>query len=225
MSDTDAADRTGVPPEVTTASRVETGIGVLEFTDGYPTRETAANLRDHLDYLHGVEAFMNSIQGVSTYAIRQGFLNAGVMDGDVLIFSELMDSRSAVPDRERRHGLLPRRSSTCPMVRWCWRRPRHPRASSTTCGSAGSPTSVCPARTAARVARYLLLPPGYDGPVPEGGLYVRHSAHQSRDPARPGVHRPERGQRSRPDGDQDQGPAEDLPLRPRTAWAAASAAT
>ena len=45
-----------------------------------PTRETAARLRDHLDYLHGVEAFMNTIQGVSNYAVRQGFLNAGVMD-------------------------------------------------------------------------------------------------------------------------------------------------
>jgi hypothetical protein len=31
---------------------------------------------------------------VSTYAVREGFLDAGVMDGDVLIFSELMDSRS-----------------------------------------------------------------------------------------------------------------------------------
>ena len=30
------------------------GIGTLEFTDGYPTGETAARLRDHLDYLHGV---------------------------------------------------------------------------------------------------------------------------------------------------------------------------
>lgn len=54
--------------------------GALEFTDGYPTRETAARLRDHIDYLHGVEAFMNTIQGVSNYAVRQGFLNAGVMD-------------------------------------------------------------------------------------------------------------------------------------------------
>jgi len=28
---------------------VESGIGTLEFTDGYPTRETATKLRDHLD--------------------------------------------------------------------------------------------------------------------------------------------------------------------------------
>ena len=92
MTATDDLNRTTVPSAITTASRTETGIGVLEFTDGYPTGDTTSRLRDHLDYLHGVEAFMNSIQGVSTYAIRQGFVDAGGMDGDVLIFSELMDS-------------------------------------------------------------------------------------------------------------------------------------
>jgi hypothetical protein len=76
---TPAADapKTPVPSSITTAPTVETGIGALEFTDGYPTRETATKLRDHLDYLHGVEAFMNSIQGVSTYAVREGFLAPG----------------------------------------------------------------------------------------------------------------------------------------------------
>ena len=59
---------------------METGIGALEFTDGYPTVETAATLRDHLDYLHGVETFMNTVSGVSVYAIRQGFLDAGIND-------------------------------------------------------------------------------------------------------------------------------------------------
>ena len=86
--------KTPVPAAITTPSKVEAGIGALGFTDGYPTTETAAKLRDHLDYLHGVEAFMNSIQGVSVFAIRKGFRDAGVADGDVLIFSGLMDSAS-----------------------------------------------------------------------------------------------------------------------------------
>ena len=122
MSDTEAADRTDVPSQITTASRVEAGIGALEFTDGYPKGETAAKLRDHLDYLHGVEAFMNSIQGVSTYAIRQGFLDAGVMDGDVLIFSELMDSRSLfLTANADTVYFWP--SSTCRTARWCMETP------------------------------------------------------------------------------------------------------
>jgi hypothetical protein len=85
---------TPVPAATTTPSSVKAGIGTLEFTDGYPTEETAATLRDHVDYLHGVESFMNSVQGVSAYAVRQGFHDAGVMDNDVLIFSELMYAKS-----------------------------------------------------------------------------------------------------------------------------------
>ena len=45
----DEATRSTVPPATTTPASVESGIGTLEFTDGYPTRETAAKLRDHLD--------------------------------------------------------------------------------------------------------------------------------------------------------------------------------
>jgi len=91
---TSSAERTAVPSAITTTSAVDTPIGALKFNDGYPTTDTAAKLRDHLDYLHGVETFMNTIPGVSTYALRQGFLDAGVMDNDFLIFSELMDSRT-----------------------------------------------------------------------------------------------------------------------------------
>src|SRR4029453_4497148 len=47
-----------------------------------------------LDYLHGLDTFMNTIQGVSTYAMREGFLEVGVMDNDGLIFSELRASRT-----------------------------------------------------------------------------------------------------------------------------------
>ena len=92
-------------------------MGPLEFTDGYPTGATADKLRDHLDYLHGVEAFMNSIQGVSTYALRAGFRNAGISDGDVAIFSGLMDSASlfltGTPTRSTSG-----RSLTSRTVRW-----------------------------------------------------------------------------------------------------------
>ena len=65
---------------------------------------------------------MNSIQGVSTYAIREGFLGAGINDGDVLIFSELMDSASlfltANADTVYFLAFL-----DLSRVRWCWRRP------------------------------------------------------------------------------------------------------
>ena len=42
MTGNDETVRTPVPAQATTASQVETGIGSLAFTDGYPTGETAA---------------------------------------------------------------------------------------------------------------------------------------------------------------------------------------
>ena len=46
---------------------------------------------------------------------------------------------------------------------------------STTCGSAGSSTSACRGPTATMGGKYLILPPGYDGPLPEGGFFVARS--------------------------------------------------
>ena len=64
-----ACAQDGIPKEITTPDHVQSKLGDLDFKDGYPTRETANKIRDELDYLHGVEAFMNSIQGVSRMII------------------------------------------------------------------------------------------------------------------------------------------------------------
>ena len=63
----------------------------------------------------------------------------------------------AVPDRQLRHGLLPRLHRPDATGRWCSTSRRSARrrgssARSTTCGSAGSPTSACPAPTGPREA-------------------------------------------------------------------------
>ena len=168
------AERTAVPRTVTTPSSIETPMGVLEFDDGYPTAETAGKVRDHLNYLHGVEAFMNSIQGVSTYALREGFIQAGVMDNDVLICSELMDSRSlfltanadtvyfcAFFDLSRGPLVLETPEDTLGIVDDMWFR--------------WVTDFGLPGADRGQGASYLLVGPGYDGPLPEGGHYVRHS--------------------------------------------------
>ena len=77
--------RTKVPAFLTTPDKVESRIGSLQFNDGYPTGEAAAKIRDELDYLHGAEAFMNSIQGVSTYALRKGLMDIGVMENEFIL--------------------------------------------------------------------------------------------------------------------------------------------
>jgi hypothetical protein len=167
--------RTPVPEAITTPATVEAGIGTLEFTDGYPNGDTAARLRDHLDYLHGVETFMNTIQAVSTYAVREGLLGAGINDGDVIIFSELMDSRSlfltgnadtvyffTFLDLSDGPLVLETPTDTLGIVDDMW--------------FGWISDFGLPGADRGQGGSYLLLPPGYEEAVPEGGVFVRRSA-------------------------------------------------
>ena len=56
---------------ITTPDTVQTRLGTLEFDDGAPTPETAELLYDHLDFMRGVEAYLNSIPAASLVAIRR----------------------------------------------------------------------------------------------------------------------------------------------------------
>ena len=91
---------------VSTPDKVDSRIGTLEFDDGAPSEATAALLYDHLDFVHGVEAFLGALPAASLAAVRRGFLSAGVEDGSFSMFPELMDSASMFLDRELRHDLL-----------------------------------------------------------------------------------------------------------------------
>jgi hypothetical protein len=168
------ATKTPVPEAITTPSSVEAQIGTLEFIDAYPTPDTAGKLRDHLDYMHGVETFMNTIQGVSVFAIRKGFQDAGVAEGDVLIFSELMDSRSL---------FLTANADT--VYFWSFHDlSQGPLVFETPSNVLGLFDDIwfrwisdfgLPGADRGQGGSYLLVGPGYDGPLPEGGYYVRHS--------------------------------------------------
>ena len=84
----------GIPTEITTPDHIQSKLGELDFNDGYPSKETAEKLRDELDYLHGVEAFMNSIQGVSLFALRKGLGDVGIKDGEFFYTTKMLDSNS-----------------------------------------------------------------------------------------------------------------------------------
>src|SRR5210317_461739 len=72
---------------ITTPDQVETSIGTLEYFDGIPTRETAKLLYDNLDFLRGVETFLNGIPAASVEALRRGQENLGAgLSNQALIF-------------------------------------------------------------------------------------------------------------------------------------------
>src|SRR5262245_33397835 len=84
---------TDIPPELSTPDTVETRLGTMRFKDGVPAAATAARAYDHMDAVHAEGAFYNAFSAVNMWALRKGFLAAGVNDGEVLLFSGLMDAK------------------------------------------------------------------------------------------------------------------------------------
>ena len=61
-----------IPESIITPDSVETRLGTLEFFDGYPNADTVEAVYDHLDFLRGVRAFLDTIPFASLYAMREG---------------------------------------------------------------------------------------------------------------------------------------------------------
>ena len=160
-----------VPAAIVTPGTVETRIGTLHFTDGMPSPDTLDKVYDNLDFTHAFEAFVNALQGVNTHAMRRGYLEAGVADNEFLIFSELIDAKTLylMPNADTVYvgGFLDLTAG--PMVLeappgllgavndywggWV-----------IDVGGAGPDRGLG--------GSYLFVPPGYDGPLPEGGFFV-----------------------------------------------------
>ncbi len=161
----------GIPAAVTTPDRVPTRLGTLEFKDGMPSKDTVAKVYDNLDFTHAFEAFVNTLQGVSIHALHKGFLGAGVKDNEVQVFSELMDAKSlfltANADTVYAWGVLdltkgPMVLEVPPKFLGCiddyWFR--------------WVTDFGLPGPDRGEGGKYLILPPGYDGPLPAGGFYI-----------------------------------------------------
>jgi hypothetical protein len=164
---------------ISTPDRVESRLGTLEFRDGAPTQATAELLYDHLDFTHGIEAFINSFPGASLTAMREGFLSAGIEDNSVVLFSELMDSASLflTANCDTVYFMTFLDLAGGPMV--------------LDIPPLGPPTGILgtiddmwfrwvtdfgvPGPDRAQGGRYLIVGPGYDGPLPDGDFYVSHA--------------------------------------------------
>jgi hypothetical protein len=160
---------------LSTPPELDTRIGRLQFVDGVPTPDTTAAVLEHLSFTHALSAYLDAFPIASTHAIRKGFLDIGAEDNSVAIFSELMDASSlfltANADTVYFVGIID--LSDGPMVM------------ETPPDSLGTIDDMwfrwvtdfgVPGPDRGAGGRYVLVPPGYDGPLPEGGVYVAHSA-------------------------------------------------
>ena len=59
---------TPVPQGITTADSVETRLGTLKFTDGFPDDATIKKVLDNLDFQRGVQSVLAAIPAASLHA-------------------------------------------------------------------------------------------------------------------------------------------------------------
>lgn len=82
-----------IPEKIMTPDKVETHFGTLDFVDGVPTAETTRKVYDNLDYIRGIEVFLNFIPATSQEGLRLGAVETGASKSNqALLFDQLMDS-------------------------------------------------------------------------------------------------------------------------------------
>ena len=85
---------TEIPPGIATPNELETSFGNLKFFDGVPDEITVQKVYDHLDFQHAFQAFMVGVQIASMDALRKGILEFGPANTTAILFEDLMDSKA-----------------------------------------------------------------------------------------------------------------------------------
>ncbi len=169
---------TPIPESITTPAKIESRLGVLEFPQGYPTEGTAEKIYEHLDFMHGVEAFLYGLPGASVHAFGKGLKSVGGDNQTVVIFEQLLDSKSLflTGNTESIYNLMWLDLKDGPLVIESppkilgfiddhWFR------------YVGDIGMVGPDK--GKGGKYLLLPPDYEGEVPEGYFVMRSPTYQN----------------------------------------------
>jgi len=160
---------TDIPESVTLPDKMDTSIGTLEFFDGFPSEETVSKAYDFLNLQRGVNVFLDELRAASLVAMREGFQSLGATQANkVAIFESLMDSKALwlTPNSETVYAstfldlktdgptVLESPPKVLGILDDMWFR------------YVGDTGNAGPDR--GQGGKYLILPPGYDGDVPEG---------------------------------------------------------
>lgn len=163
-----------IPKDVPTVEKINSKIGKLEMPNGYPTNATSAKLEDEILYVHGVEAYLNTIQGISLWAMRKGFIEAGIKDNDFVVFPNMMDGNQLflTANMDTYYYMSFIDLSNGPMIL------------ETPVDALGVIDDMwfnwvtdfgLPGADRGEGGKYLLVPDWYEGELPDGGYYIRRS--------------------------------------------------
>jgi hypothetical protein len=148
---------------------VDSPFGQLDFFDGVPTPATVSKIYDALDLMRGIDVFLNCVPGASLVALRNGFRSAGITSPRIIGFTDPRANSQSfflTPNTETTYG-----STMLDLKAWGPTVVEAPPASLCVVddfwfryvadmGIAGPDKG--------KGGKYLFLPPGYDGKVPDG---------------------------------------------------------
>jgi hypothetical protein len=85
---------TPIPPGIATPNKVETSIGTLSLSDGYPAPETIEKIYDNLDRSRALQAYLLGIPIVNQASMRASLRKFGPDNQTDVIWENLVDSKT-----------------------------------------------------------------------------------------------------------------------------------
>jgi hypothetical protein len=169
---------TEIPPGIAIPEEVETRLGTLRFFDGFPDDATVEAIYDNLDFQRAVQSYLLALPAVNMAGLREGLLQLGPANITIPTFESLLDSRSL---------FLTANANTA--YTWVWIDLHDgPVVAEVPPGTLGmvddfwfryvTDTGIV-GPDQGKGGKYLLVPPGYDGDLPEGYFVVRVPTFES----------------------------------------------
>ncbi|TWT80432.1 hypothetical protein CA13_18490 [Planctomycetes bacterium CA13] len=152
---------------ISTPNEVETSIGTLKFLDGAPLPATAEKVYDYLDTTRAMDTFLKGMPGASLKALIDGAHSLGAVEAnEVMIFDKLMGPESL---------FLTGNSSTVYCIPDLDLKRDGPTVVEVPDGLLGAANDAWfrYINNLPTAGKYLYLPPGYDGAIPDGFAVYR----------------------------------------------------
>jgi len=149
----------------------ETRLGKLEFKSDYVTKETAAKLREELRFQAAVQTYLWGFPIANIMGLRDGHRAVGIKNRSIPIFEDYLTPKTVVPTGNQSTiyaynvvtlgdelMVLVVPPDVVGFISDAWQRPQ---------GDLGRPGP-----DKGKGGKFLLVPPGYEGELPETGYYV-----------------------------------------------------
>jgi len=169
---------TKFPDGIAIPDKIDSRLGILNFRDGFPDKATVEKLYDNLDFQRAVQAYLLALPAVNMMGLREGLTKLGPANFTVPTFETMMDSRSLFLTANANTAYTwiwinlhdgPLVAEVPPMILGMiddfWFR------YVTDIGIVGPDKG--------KGGKYLLLPPGYKGDVPNGYMVVNVPTFES----------------------------------------------